>query len=345
VVSLVCGILLADRASAKSDKSKPNKVSSDLRGRNSGGDQIDVIIQLNDKPSGQLNALLNQNGVHVRKQLKMLNTLVVSLPVHEIEKVAEFNEVSFISPERTVNVDGHVSQTTGAAYRRDQVSSTGTPYTLDGSGVGIAIFDSGIFAAHRSLQNSSGYSRVVYSKDFTGEGRTDDPYGHGTHVASIAAGNKLYYNAAYSGIALNAKIINLRVLNSNGQGQLSSLLEAIDWLLANRTTYNVRVANMSLGMAAIDSYRDDPLCKAVRRLVDAGVTVFASAGNDGKTAQARSSVEFIHLVTSHPLLRSVLPIPLVPRTDRMMELQPSAPVVPLAATRRMPRVLSITTIY
>ena len=64
VVSLVCGILLADRASAKSDKSKPNKVSSDLRGQNSGGDQVDVIIQLNDKPSGRLNALLNENGVH-----------------------------------------------------------------------------------------------------------------------------------------------------------------------------------------------------------------------------------------------------------------------------------------
>src|SRR6185503_16007078 len=191
------------------------------------------------------------------------------------------------SPDRTVKVDGHVSQTTGAAYRRNQVTNLGNSYTLDGSNIGIAIFDSGVFASHKSFQNSYGYSRVVHSRDFTGEGRTDDPFGHGTHVASIAAGNKLYYNASYSGIALNAKIVNLRVLNSNGQGQLSNLLEAINWLLLNRTLYNVRVANMSLGMPAVDSYKDDPLCMAVRRLVDAGVTVFASAGNDGKNNSSK----------------------------------------------------------
>src|SRR6185369_7343980 len=162
---------------------------------------------------------------------KMLNTLVVSLPVHEIEKVAEFSEVSFVSPERTVKVDGHVSQTTGAAYRRDQVSSTGTPYTLDGSGVGIAIFDSGIFAAHKSLQNSSGYTRVVYSRDFTGEGRTDDPYGHGTHVASIVAGNGRISNAAYIGVAPNANVINLRVLGAQGTGRVSNILSALEWVL------------------------------------------------------------------------------------------------------------------
>ena len=52
--------------------------------------------------------------------------------------------------------------------------------------------------------------------------------------------------------------------------------------MANHPTYNVRVVNMSLGMDAIDSYRDDPVCNAVRRLVDAGVVVVAAAGNNGK---------------------------------------------------------------
>jgi hypothetical protein len=50
----------------------------------------------------------------------------------------------------------------------------------------IAVIDSGIAAQHHSFQvEGSAASRVVYSKDFTGEGRTGDPYGHGTHVASL----------------------------------------------------------------------------------------------------------------------------------------------------------------
>src|SRR5207244_7306240 len=124
--------------------------------------------------------------------------------------------------------------------------------------------------------------RVIANQDFTGENRTDDPYGHGSHVASIAAGNGRVSNAAYLGIAPNAKIINLRVLNSNGTGTVSATLAALDWLLTNQATYNIRVVNMSLGTAAIDSYKNDPICRAVRRLVDAGVVVVAAAGNNGK---------------------------------------------------------------
>ena len=54
--------------------------------------------------------------------------------------------------------------------------------------------------------------------------------------------------------------------------------------MVNRTKYNIRVVNMSLGAPAVDSYKIDPLCLAVRRLVDAGVVVVAAAGNNGKGA-------------------------------------------------------------
>jgi serine protease AprX len=59
---------------------------------------------------------------------------------------------------------------------------------FDGTGVGIAIIDSGIFN-HPDLKDASGNSRIVYSQDFVGDGSTNDPFGHGTHVAGIAAGN------------------------------------------------------------------------------------------------------------------------------------------------------------
>ncbi len=62
------------------------------------------------------------------------------------------------------------------------------------------------------------------------------------------------------------------------------MLAALDWLIANKNNYNVRVVNMSLGTPAINSYEDDPICNAVRKLVDAGVVVVAAAGNNGKDA-------------------------------------------------------------
>ena len=94
-----------------------------------------------------------------------------------------------------------------------------TSYTLDGSGIGVVVMDSGIDLGHRSFLGTNNLSRIVFSKDFTGENRVDDPYGHGTHVAGIVAGNARIANGKYTGIAANADIINLRVLNSTGTDQ------------------------------------------------------------------------------------------------------------------------------
>jgi subtilisin family serine protease len=63
---------------------------------------------------------------------------------------------------------------------------------------------------------------------------------------------------------------------------MSALLNALDAVMLYRSTYNIRVVNMSLGMPAIDSYKNDAVCRAVRRLVDVGIVVVAAAGNDGK---------------------------------------------------------------
>jgi subtilisin family serine protease len=141
---------------------------------------------------------------------------------------------------------------------------------------------------------------VIAGQDFTGENRTDDPYGHGTHVSSILAGNGRISNAAYMGIAPNANLINLRVLNSQGVGSAAQLLRAIDWVLTNRVRFNIRVVNMSLGMPAIDSYKNDPVCRAVRGLVDAGVVVVAAAGNNGKDGDGNKIYGRIHSPGNEP---------------------------------------------
>jgi len=64
-------------------------------------------------------------------------------------------------------------------------------------------------------------------------------------------------------VAPNAKIINLKVLDATGKGTTSSLLNALDWVMNNSATYNIRVVNMSLGTPSLDTYTNDPLCRKV----------------------------------------------------------------------------------
>src|SRR5678816_299677 len=166
---------------------------------------------------------------------------------------------------------------------RLQTDLTRGAYTLDGSGVGIAFLDSGIFANHTAFKDNWGSSRIVANVNFSSSDTTDDRYGHGTHVAALAAGNEARRNGAYRGIAPGADIISVKVLDDNGSGQTSWLLAGLDWVKQNRTTYHIKVVNLSLGSSAIDSYRNDPVCVKVQELVSLGITVVAAAGNLGKS--------------------------------------------------------------
>src|SRR5204862_1036211 len=130
---------------------------------------------------------------------------------------------------------------------------------------------------------------------------------HGTHVASIAAGSGVVASGAYLGVAPAAKIINLRVLDSQGLGATSTVLAGLDWVMQNRNNpaYNIRVVNLSLGTPSVDSYLYDPLCQAVRRLVDAGIVVVAAAGNQGKDAQGSKLYGLIHSPGNDPSVITV----------------------------------------
>src|SRR6185369_7114068 len=122
------------------------------------------------------------------RKLNNLRMRVGTLAIKDVLTLILRPDVSYISLDRDAQPMGHLSLTTGA----DQTRSTGggnNNNSLDGTGIGIAIVDSGIDTEHHSFLGRSNNVRVVYNRDFTDEGRTDDPYGHGTHVASLAAGN------------------------------------------------------------------------------------------------------------------------------------------------------------
>ena len=131
---------------------KAQKVADNLLSRIShqpnSDDQVSIILQVGNTVSGPLKSLLNRNGVHVNKQFKNFNSYAIELPLSAVAELAEFDEVSFVSLDEEVLSLGHVSSTTGADDVRSQTAG-GVSYTLDGSGIGIAFLDSGIYAEHK----------------------------------------------------------------------------------------------------------------------------------------------------------------------------------------------------
>src|SRR5207245_4937813 len=117
----------------------------------------------------------------------------------------------------------------------------------------------------------------------------------------------------------NANLISLRVLDKNGVGSSSVLLNALNWILApadptnavsssnplNKDKYGIRIVNMSLGAPAISSYKNDPVCRAARALVDAGIVVVAAAGNNGKDAYGNKIYGQIHSPGNEPSVITV----------------------------------------
>jgi serine protease AprX len=155
---------------------------------------------------------------------------------------------------------------------------------LSGAGVSVAVIDTGIDTRHEALKK-----RVIFTKDFTG-GDGMDRFGHGTHVAGIiaGAGGSTPDTSGYRGIAYGANLVNLRALGDDGSGTVSKVVEAIDYAIDHQKELNIRVINLSLGTPVLQPYRDDPLCEAVERAVDAGMVVVVAAGNQGRNTAGQT---------------------------------------------------------
>ncbi|MCU1256585.1 MAG: hypothetical protein JWM83_2884 [Candidatus Angelobacter sp.] len=258
------------------------KVSADLTNFPLNADgTVSVIIQFNQTPKAQHFEALAERGAKRKFKLDRINGAAYRIPVKWLLWLENHPDVAYISPDRPNKVasDDVIPAVEGDIARQQ--------YGLDGTGVGVAIIDSGVFY-HDDLQKSGGLgSRVVYSESFIpGDPSTNDAYGHGTHVAGIVAGNghdsQSGYPTKYTGVAPNANIINLRVLDANGMGTDSQVIAAIQRAIQLKNTYNIRVINLSLGRSVFESYTLDPVCQAVEAAWKSGIVVVVAAGNGGR---------------------------------------------------------------
>ena len=221
----------------------------------------------------------------VKKEFLSLDGARLTLTGRQILRIARVGLAQSIVPNDTVKMSGVQLPTyntqlwpwaTGAAV--DWLNGTPKAPT-------IAIVDSGIDATRSDVAG-----RVlgqVNLASLPGNTPTGDGYGHGTFVAGIAAGSA----PGYAGVAPKANLMSVDIMNDQGQATVADVVAAADWILQNKTTYNIKVANFSLHSVSRASVQFDPIDQAVEKLWLNGVTVVAAAGNYAVNGAA-SGVQF-----------------------------------------------------
>jgi len=243
-----------------------------------------VIVTFNAGWDGSADA--KKLGGKLGRRLGLINGQVIELSNGQLKKLADHPSVARIHHDRNIaGAMNRVAVTSGARGVQHVLGFTG-------AGVGVAVIDSGVTSWHDDLTYNGGNSavltqggqRIAGFVDYVG-GQTSpyDDNGHGTHVSGIIAGNGYDTRGIRAGMAPDAHILSLKVLDANGRGQISNVIAAIEYAIQTRSTYNTRVINLSVGAAVTESFNTDPLTLAAKRAVDAGIVVVAAAGNIGKT--------------------------------------------------------------
>ena len=247
-IALACLLGVAAPVAAKpGDHRKLDRKLNDRANRGGSGTSR-VIVTL--KPGWDASGDFKSVGGRLGRRLGLINGQVVELPNWLLKRLADSPAVESIVWDRPTSGDMKTASiTVGARSVREDLG-------YDGAGVGVAIIDSGVTNWHDDLtyQGSNSAVRVVGGQrvakfvDFVNSRTTSyDDYGHGTHVAGIIAGNGYDSSGGRAGIAPGAHLVSLKVLDESGSGYISDVIAAIDWAVQNKTAYNIRVINLSVG--------------------------------------------------------------------------------------------------
>ncbi len=224
-------LLLLSAVPSYAGKPKPSKASPDLLSAVGSNGMVTVNVQYKTFPTKGYLKTRQTGGATVRWQLPTITAVTMTVPATMLADLENEANVIYISPDRLLGMTANPqTEEFATAVEADVAASQ---YGLDGTGIGVAIIDSGI-VANGDLNNASGNSRVVYSQSFVaGDSTTPDKFGHGTHVAGLIGGSGANsgtangYPATYAGMAPNVNLINLRVLDQYGSGTDSQVIAAI----------------------------------------------------------------------------------------------------------------------
>ena len=185
----------------------------------------------------------------------------------------------------TSSASGNEEFEFGKVVRSDSLHTEG----VDGSGVTMAVIDTGLWWGRSALEkNSLGQDRILARYDAIADEvlvptpniSTNDESGHGSHIASVALHSK-QSSGRFIGIAPGADLISIKAFGADGFGTYLDVIRALDWVVSYQHTYGIRVLNLSFSAPPQSYYWDDPINQAVMAAWQAGIVVVTSAGNSG----------------------------------------------------------------
>jgi serine protease AprX len=302
-LSLVAASLPGAALASSAKPWTPGHVDRDLQRQSDSNpsSSVRVIITRDGHDKGD-DAVRRQGGT-VISRLELANSVVADVPASRLKELAAERGVVRITADAPVYVQAlpdplsNVNLQTVYPYAVDAASQWNGNQRLRGTGVGVAVIDSGIRGAHPDFGGGSPWalSRVLQVLNgMTGNPRSGaDDNGHGTFVSGIIAGRgwasaSTFEATRYVGIAPDANLISIKVSDSTGMAHVSDVISAIEWATKNSKRHNIRVLNLSLVSSMAGSYTTDMLDAAVELAWLQGLVVVVANGNAGANARITS---------------------------------------------------------
>ncbi|MCB8968669.1 MAG: S8 family serine peptidase [Ardenticatenaceae bacterium] len=252
------------------------------------------IVQGNS--AAEVAALVEAYGGEVTSELSLINGVGALLPAEAVSRLSADPDVTQITPNAAVQAA--VQQTSDVIPANqptaDFADVIGADFvwsesgnTITGEGITVAVVDSGIDSQLPSLNKDANNNdrlnlgMVFLTETMTLTNRIFDDNGHGTHIAGIIGSSQVGDDGEWNGVAPNVDIISIQVLGEEGWGTYENVIRGIQWVVAHKETYNIRVMNLSLVATPQSPYWADPMNQAVMQAWAEGIVVVAAAGNGG----------------------------------------------------------------
>jgi serine protease AprX len=266
-----------------------------------------VIIRVKPGAKPGVRRKLERTGGGVVAEHKLVEAVTAKINARQLADLLNDPDVASVSVDALVHASGGPgsgkkdrSSTTGSSESGDD-TVTSTAYSgllelgstvttlketlglagiFSGSSVTVAVIDSGLAPLTDFQGRISGFYDFTYGRNGLSVTPYDD-YGHGTHVAGLIGSSGATSFKRYAGVAPAVKFLPLKVLDRKGAGRTSDVIRALEFAVANKDRFGIRVVNVSLGHPIYESAATDPLVQAVESAVRAGLVVVVAAGNCG----------------------------------------------------------------
>lgn len=255
-----------------------------------------LIITFNERVNDRHLAGIENAGATALKRLDLVNGVVVTVPTTQAaaSKLKNLPNVKQVEVDAIARVTARVKETApivqpaqSTPWGIQRIDAPKTWPASRGTGVKVAVIDTGIDKTHPDLA-----SNIAGGVNFTQSGRGantivdanawNDDNGHGTHVSGTVAA--IENTIGVVGVAPEARLYGVKVLNSAGSGYVSDIISGIQWSVAN----NMQVVNMSLSVPThVQAFQD-----AVIAADNAGIVTVVAAGNSGDGNVATNNVAY-----------------------------------------------------